>query len=88
MHGWVLKRLLSTSTSIIVNGGSKFRLRSTNFYMGEGRGPKEIMSSEQQGKVMGKRPDFRWYHLPANNVCHLLTFEMLENSNCFIDDMG
>jgi len=56
--------------------------------MGEGRGPKEIMSSEQQGKVMGKRPDFRWYHLPANNVCHLLTFEMLENSNCFIDDMG
>ncbi|KAN0112774.1 ankyrin repeat containing protein [Hyaloscypha variabilis] len=33
-----------------------------------GRGPKEILSSERKSKMVGRQPDFRWYHLPANNM--------------------
>jgi len=33
-----------------------------------GRGPEEILSTERKSKMVDRPPNFRWYHLPANNV--------------------
>lgn len=74
----------------ILNACLGFEATIVDFYIGDrerrvqvsssvyellyGQGPKGIMSSEHQTKMAGKQPDFRWYHLPANNVrCPLVT---------------
>jgi ankyrin repeat protein len=49
----------------------RIQVSSSVYELLYGRGPKEILSTEQQSKMVGKRPDFRWYHLPANNVWDL-----------------
>jgi len=51
-----------------------------------GRGPKEILSSERKSKMVGRQPDFRWYHLPANNVGPLTRLGP-QNSDDFLDGM-
>ena len=34
-----------------------------------GKGPEAIMYSATGSKMGNQKPQFRWYHLPANNVC-------------------
>jgi hypothetical protein len=43
-----------------------------------GSGPHAIMDAARGHQLSDMEPSFRWYHLPANNVCSLL----LCNTNC------
>jgi hypothetical protein len=39
-----------------------------------GKGPEGILKPSRNKLMNGQRPDFTWYHLPANNVCSSFKF--------------
>ena len=56
-----------------------------------GIGPEAIMGMAKDPKILDTKPNFRWYHLPANNVCipvYLLHFEKSLSTDHLSDGVG